>query len=57
MASFILLGVLKKETPLSSAVFIIFAEVLSKALNVLFDDLKFVGFGLPKWSAQLNHLE
>lgn len=36
--------------------FILSAEVLSKALNSLVEDTQFVGYGLPKWSANLNHL-
>ncbi|WMV30576.1 hypothetical protein MTR67_023961 [Solanum verrucosum] len=33
-----------------------FREVLSRGLNALFDDDQFMGYGLPKWSAKLNHL-
>lgn len=29
---------------------------MSRSLNRLFEDNKFVGYGLPKWSAQINHL-
>lgn len=37
--------------------FIIFsAEVLSRSLNALFDYGQFVGYGLPKWIAEINHL-
>lgn len=31
-------------------------EVLSKSLNDLFDDVQFVGYGIPKWSAHHNHI-
>ncbi|XP_059289054.1 uncharacterized protein LOC132042545 [Lycium ferocissimum] len=46
----------KPGDPLSPAVFIIAAEVLSIALNSLFDQPGFVVYGMPKWSAKLNHL-
>uniref|UniRef100_A0A0V0IJX9 Putative ovule protein n=1 Tax=Solanum chacoense TaxID=4108 RepID=A0A0V0IJX9_SOLCH len=46
----------KQGYPLSPAWFIISAEVLSGALNSLFEDGQYVGYGLPKWSAKLNHL-
>ncbi|WMV32127.1 hypothetical protein MTR67_025512 [Solanum verrucosum] len=46
----------KQGDPLSPALFILSAEVLSRALNSLFEDGQFVGYGLPKWSAKLNHL-
>ncbi|XP_060216591.1 uncharacterized protein LOC132644058 [Lycium barbarum] len=46
----------KQGDPLSPALFIIAAEVLSMALNSLFDQPGFVGYGMPKWSADLNHL-
>ncbi|XP_060194946.1 uncharacterized protein LOC132624139 [Lycium barbarum] len=32
------------------------AVVLSKALNYLFKDGMFRGYGMPKWSSNLNHL-
>lgn len=41
---------------LSPALFILIVEVLSRALNHLFEDDLFVGYGLPKWSTNLNHL-
>ncbi|XP_059280947.1 uncharacterized protein LOC132034569 [Lycium ferocissimum] len=31
-------------------------RVLTRALNALFDDQAFKGYGMPKWSANLNHL-
>ncbi|WMV19806.1 hypothetical protein MTR67_013191 [Solanum verrucosum] len=54
--SFILQGGVKQGDPLSSALFILADEVLSRALNSLFDDPHYVGYGLPKWSTMLNHL-
>ncbi|XP_075085049.1 uncharacterized protein LOC142168286 [Nicotiana tabacum] len=46
----------KQGDPLSPALFILSAEVLSRSLNKLFEDKSFVGFGMPKWSDSLNHL-
>lgn len=46
----------KQGDPLSPALFILSAEVLSRSLNALFDDVQYVGYGLLKWSAQINHL-
>ncbi|XP_060200359.1 uncharacterized protein LOC132628609 [Lycium barbarum] len=46
----------KQGDPLSPALFIIAAEGLLRALNSLFDQPGFVGYGMPKWSADLNHL-
>ncbi|XP_075084856.1 uncharacterized protein LOC142168095 [Nicotiana tabacum] len=46
----------KQGDPLSPALFILSAEVLSRSLNKLFEDNSFVGFGMPKWSDPLNHL-
>lgn len=46
----------KQGDPLSPALFIISAEVLSRALNALIEDPQYVGYGLPKWSANINHL-
>ncbi|XP_059281156.1 uncharacterized protein LOC132034819 [Lycium ferocissimum] len=40
----------------SLALFLISAEVLSRALNSLFDDTNFIGYGMPKWTNPLNHL-
>ncbi|XP_059292598.1 uncharacterized protein LOC132046072 [Lycium ferocissimum] len=46
----------KQGDPLSLALFILTAEVLSRALNSLHDNSLYVGYGLPKWSANINHL-
>ncbi|XP_059288608.1 uncharacterized protein LOC132041955 [Lycium ferocissimum] len=46
----------KQCDPLSPALFILTAEVLSRALNALYDDSSYVGYGVPKWSHNLNHL-
>ncbi|XP_060177940.1 uncharacterized protein LOC132607880 [Lycium barbarum] len=39
----------KQGDPVSPALFIIAAEDLSRALNSLFDQPGFVGYGMPKW--------
>ncbi|XP_060182036.1 uncharacterized protein LOC132611654 [Lycium barbarum] len=46
----------KQGDPLSPALFILSAEVLSRALNSLFENNEFRSYGIPKWSANLNHL-
>ncbi|XP_060177818.1 uncharacterized protein LOC132607752 [Lycium barbarum] len=46
----------KQGDPISPSLFIISAEVLSRALNSLFDQSAFTGYGMPKWSSTLNHL-
>lgn len=46
----------KQGDPLSLAVFILSAEVMIRALNNLFNDIYYVGYGMPKWSSNLNHL-
>lgn len=47
---------LKQGDPLSPTLFIIAAEVLARNLNHLFLDQDFKGFGVPKWSPEINHL-
>ncbi|XP_060177952.1 uncharacterized protein LOC132607890 [Lycium barbarum] len=46
----------KQGDELSPALFILSAEVLSRALNSLFEYNGFRGYGMPKWSAKLNYL-
>ncbi|XP_059302272.1 uncharacterized protein LOC132054245 [Lycium ferocissimum] len=46
----------KQGDPLSPSIFIQSAEVLTGALNALFDGQDFKGYGMPKWRANLNHL-
>ncbi|XP_075083282.1 uncharacterized protein LOC142167029 [Nicotiana tabacum] len=46
----------KQGDPLSPALFILSAEVLSRSLNKLFEDKRFKGFGMPKWTDPFNHL-
>ncbi|XP_059290999.1 uncharacterized protein LOC132044521 [Lycium ferocissimum] len=46
----------RQGDPLSPALFILTAEVLSMALNSLFEKDSFRGYGMPKWSTKLNHL-
>ncbi|XP_060194951.1 uncharacterized protein LOC132624144 [Lycium barbarum] len=46
----------KQRDPLSPTLFILVAEALSRALNVLHDNPWFCGFGLPKWSPKISHL-
>lgn len=47
---------LKQGDPLSPALFIIAAEVLSRALNSLNQKEKFKGFHMRKQGTQINHL-
>lgn len=47
---------LKQGDPLSPRLFIIAAEVLARGLYSLKEDKGFMGYGLPKWSEQINHL-
>ncbi|XP_060170581.1 uncharacterized protein LOC132601517 [Lycium barbarum] len=46
----------KKGDPLSPTLFIIAAEVLTRSLNKLQEKPSFIGYGMPKWSPQINHL-
>ncbi|XP_049399871.1 uncharacterized protein LOC125863926 [Solanum stenotomum] len=46
----------KQGDPLSPALFILTAEVLSQSLNASFCNEVYKGFGLPTWSDQINHL-
>ncbi|XP_060190723.1 uncharacterized protein LOC132619998 [Lycium barbarum] len=46
----------KQGDPLSPALFILSAEVLSRTLNSLFENNDFRSYEIPKWSANQNHL-
>ncbi|XP_060211803.1 uncharacterized protein LOC132639368 [Lycium barbarum] len=50
------MGGVKEGDPLSPALFILSAEVLTSALNSLFEISESKGYGMPKGSANLNHL-
>ncbi|XP_060210567.1 uncharacterized protein LOC132637503 [Lycium barbarum] len=47
---------LKQGDPLSPTLFIIAAEVLTRSLNKLHEKPRFIGYKIPKWSPQINHL-
>lgn len=46
----------KQGYPLSPTLFILSSEVMTTVLNQLFNDDGFVGYGMIKWSSNLNHL-
>jgi len=46
----------KQRDPLSPTLFIIAAEVMSRALNSLMRKKEFKCFGMPRGSHKLNHL-
>ncbi|XP_060185616.1 uncharacterized protein LOC132615077 [Lycium barbarum] len=46
----------KQGDSLSPTLFLLTAEVLSRALNSLFEESNYIGYGMPKWSYPLNHL-
>lgn len=46
----------RQGDPLSPLLFIIVVEVMTRNLNELFNDSKYIGFGMPKWSPKINHL-
>lgn len=46
----------KQGDPLSPALFVIATEALSRGLNELFHNPRFIPYGTPKWSPELNHL-
>lgn len=46
----------KQGNPLFPTLFIIIAKVLFRKLNCLYKDNQFIGYEMPKWSTNLNHL-
>uniref|UniRef100_A0A0V0IRF8 Putative ovule protein n=1 Tax=Solanum chacoense TaxID=4108 RepID=A0A0V0IRF8_SOLCH len=46
----------KQGDPLFPALFILSAEVLTRALNALFNNDQFIRYGMPKWSPNLKYL-
>nr|XP_009604169.1 uncharacterized protein LOC104099012 [Nicotiana tomentosiformis] len=46
----------KQGDPLSPALFILSTEVLTRSMAKLFEDKRFFGYGMPKWTDPLNHL-
>ncbi|XP_059311005.1 uncharacterized protein LOC132062449 [Lycium ferocissimum] len=46
----------KHGDPLSPTLFIIVAEALTRSLNKLHEKPRFISYGMPKWSPQINHL-
>ncbi|XP_049366615.1 uncharacterized protein LOC125831476 [Solanum verrucosum] len=49
-------GGLKQGDQLSPTLSIIAAEVLSRGLNKLHEEPVYKGYGMPKWSPEINHL-
>jgi len=47
---------LKQGDPLFPTLFIIVAEVLSMGFNKLHEDPDYKGYGMLKWSPDINHL-
>lgn len=46
----------KYGDPLSSTLFIIATECMTRALTHLYYKEGYVGYGMPKWSPYINHL-
>lgn len=46
----------KQGDLLSLSLFILYIEVLSRDLNALFAYYQYVGYDMPKWSPNQNHL-
>ncbi|XP_070042708.1 uncharacterized protein [Nicotiana tomentosiformis] len=46
----------KQGDPLSPTLFIRATEVLGRALHALYDNPNFIGYGMPKWSQNINYL-
>ncbi|XP_070057236.1 uncharacterized protein [Nicotiana tomentosiformis] len=46
----------KQGDPLFPTLFLLVAEVLGSDLDTFFDNPNFIGFGMPKWSQNINYL-